>query len=79
MNWVVEQFHSPSSEFLPLPESVTEVPLLLTAGQVEQLEQAARCRGLTIGQMLRQAVQVLLDTDSELPALPHPQSDGKRA
>jgi hypothetical protein len=39
---------------------VTELPLLLPSGEASALEQAARRRGLTVGQMLRQLVREFL-------------------
>jgi hypothetical protein len=43
---------------LPLPDvEMTELPLLLPAGQAAALGRTARRRGLTTGQMLRQLVR----------------------
>jgi hypothetical protein len=49
-----------------LDESMVELALLLTAAHACALEAAARCRGLTVGQMLRQLVRDFLDP-SEIP------------
>jgi hypothetical protein len=45
---------------------VSELPLLLPAGDVLALEQEARRRGLTVGQLLRRLVRDFLrEPDSE--------------
>jgi len=39
---------------------VIEVPLLLPERQLEELENAARCQGLTTGQMIRRLIGAFL-------------------
>jgi hypothetical protein len=64
MSTINEQLHPSTREFILLPGSdVVELLLLLPAEQVVQLELLARGQGLTMGQMLRRAIQSLLNTD----------------
>lgn len=47
-----------------LDHEVVELPLLLPRWQASVLEQAARSRGMTTGQMLRRVIADLFPTDS---------------
>jgi hypothetical protein len=49
-------------------QEVVELPLLLPRWQAEELEAAARERGMTTGQMLRRVIRELL---TEEPMLAH--------
>lgn len=65
MNVANEQLQILPCEIAFPPDDVTELPLLLPAEQVVQIEKAARRRGLTVGQMLRRAIQDLLNADRD--------------
>jgi len=54
---------SMTSAIRPDPE-VVELPLLLPRWQAEELEHAARERGMTTGQMLRRVIRELLAEES---------------
>lgn len=75
MRTIAEQLHPSVHVFvLPPGSDVAELPLLLPAEQAVQLEQVARQQGLTIGQILRRAIQALLTADLITPPLPSTQS-----
>jgi hypothetical protein len=48
LSWPAHIEHSPAA-----PDDVIELPILLPEWQVIALEEAARVRGMTVGQLLR--------------------------
>jgi hypothetical protein len=67
MNVAVEPLACSVRAFTSSSGDVAELLLLLPADQAVHLEWAARRRGLTVGQMLRRAVQALLHADGDGP------------
>lgn len=67
MSVFVEHLPSASAEARFSSGEIAEVLLLLPQEQAVLLEQAARQRGLTVGQMLRRVVQTLLNADGKHP------------
>jgi hypothetical protein len=58
-----ENATSSATAFRP-DQEVVELPLLLPRWQAEELEVAARERGMTTGQMLRRVIRELLTEES---------------
>jgi hypothetical protein len=63
LSWDEVPFHLQAGE-------VVEVPLLLSAGQMSALEEAAHCRGLTAGEMVRQLLQDFIATPAKTFPVP---------
>ena len=55
---------------VPSPGEVTEVMLLIPAGQLEELERLARGDGLTVAQFLRRHISSLLAARPACPLTP---------
>jgi hypothetical protein len=57
---VPSTFEAPTATAIRPDHEVVELPLLLPRWQAEELEMAARERGMTTGQMLRRVIRELL-------------------